>query len=280
MSAGARASTSGGGGDTRASAGGGGGDTGASASGDGDAGEAVTRLGGAGRVLVVAGCDPALPLLARPLARLDPPVELLWWPCSSTRALELLANGAVHAAGAHLRDERGGYNGGRARRVLGSLGGAVVGFAAWAEGLAVGSEARGGVGGLDDVARAGLRVVNREPGAEARAVLERERQRHGLSTGDLPGWDTVMGGHLQVAAAVAGGLADVGVTCEPAARVYGLGFVPLAAERFDLVVARDQVSAVEVRSLLAVLGGDELREQLAAIAGYDPSDCGTVVDTF
>lgn len=279
MSAGARASTSGGGGDTRASAGGGG-DTGASASGDGDAGEAVTRLGGAGRVLVVAGCDPALPLLARPLARLDPPVELLWWPCSSTRALELLANGAVHAAGAHLRDERGGYNGGRARRVLGSLGGAVVGFAAWAEGLAVGSEARGGVGGLDDVARAGLRVVNREPGAEARAVLERERQRHGLSTGDLSGWDTVMGGHLQVAAAVAGGLADVGVTCEPAARVYGLGFVPLAAERFDLVVARDQVSAVEVRSLLAVLGGDELREQLAAIAGYDPSDCGTVVDTF
>jgi molybdate-binding protein len=228
--------------------------------------------------VVVAGCDPALPLLAGPLARQDPPLGLLWWPCSSSRALELVESGAAHAAGAHLRDRNGGgYNTQQTREVLGAVGAAVVGFASWTEGLVVGS---GSIRDLTDVARLGLRVVNREPGAEAREVLDRERSRRGLAIEDLPGWNAVVGGHLQVAAAVASGLADAGVTCEPAARAYGLGFQPLTQERFDLVIPRALLATPEVRGLLAALGSDELRRQLAAIDGYDASSCGTVVDTF
>jgi putative molybdopterin biosynthesis protein len=228
--------------------------------------------------VVVAGCDPALPLLAAPLARQDPPMELLWWPCSSSRALELVEAGAVHAAGAHLRDRDGrSYNAQQTREVLGAVGAAVVGFASWSEGLAVGSRS---IRDLTDVARLGLRVVNREPGAEAREVLDRERSRRGLAVEDLPGWDAVVGGHLQVAAAVASGLAHAGVTCEPAARAYGLGFHPLAEERFDLVVPRSLLATPEVRGLLGALGSDELRRQLSAIDGYDASACGTVIDTF
>ncbi len=228
--------------------------------------------------VVVAGCDPALPLLAGPLARQDPPMGLLWWPCSSSRALELVEAGAAHAAGAHLRDRNGrGYNTQQTREVLGAVGAAVVGFASWTEGLAVGSRS---IRDLADVARLGLRVVNREPGAEAREVLDRERSRRGLAVEDLPGWNAVVGGHLQVAAAVASGLADAGVTCEPAARAYGLSFQPLAEERFDLVVPRSLLATREVRGLLGALGSEELRRQLSAIDGYDASACGTVVDTF
>ena len=228
--------------------------------------------------VVVAGCDPALPLLAGPLARQDPPMGLLWWPCSSSRALELVEAGAAHAAGAHLRDRDGrGYNTQQTRAVLGVVGAAVVGFASWSEGLALGSA---GIRDLGDVARFGLRVVNRETGAEAREVLDRERSRHGLSVEDLPGWDAVVGGHLQVASAIASGLASAGVTCEPAARAYGLDFQPLAEERFDLVVPRSLLATPEVRGLLGALGSDELHDQLCAIDGYDASSCGVVIDTF
>ena len=238
----------------------------------------VAVLAPAAPTVVVAGCDPALALLAGPLARQEPPMGLLWWPCSSSRALELVEAGAAHAAGAHLRDRNGrGYNTQQTREVLGAVGAAVVGFASWSEGLAVGSRS---IRDLTDVARLGLRVVNREPGAEAREVLDRERSRLGLAVEDLPGWDAVVGGHLQVAAAVASGLADAGVTCEPAARAYGLGFQLLAEERFDLVVPRSLLATPEVRGLLGALGSDELRRQLSAIDGYDPSACGTVVDTF
>lgn len=242
---------------------------------------AVTVLGRARPTVVVAGCDPALPLLAGPLARHEPPVDLLWWPCSSGRALELLRSGAVHAAGAHLRDPAGGgYNARRTRSALGDIGAAVIGFASWAEGLALSPGSAASVLSLADVARLGMRLVNREAGAEARAVLERECRRQGVAPGDLAGWDTVLGGHLQIAAALASGLADAGITCEPAARAYGLEFRSLADERFDLVVPRALLGTLEVRALLGALGSDELHRQLSAIDGYDPAACGTVLDSF
>ncbi|HEX8006710.1 MAG TPA: substrate-binding domain-containing protein, partial [Trebonia sp.] len=139
---------------------------------------AVRPIGPPRPTLVVAGCDPALPLLATPLGLLDPPVAFAWWPCGSGEALRLAAAGLVHAAGVHLRDAEGGYNTAAAGELPG--GAEVVGFTAWREGLVIKSELAGTVRGLGSVAARGLRIVNRELGAEARRVLDRERQRLGL----------------------------------------------------------------------------------------------------
>ena len=218
--------------------------------------------------LVVAGCDPALPLLATPLALLDPPVAFAWWPCGSAAALRLAGAGLVHAAGVHAPDPSG-KNG----QPL-PAGAAVVGFTAWREGIALRPGLRSAVAGLDDIARRRLRIVNREPGAEARRLLDAERQRLGLDPADLPGYDTQAAGHLQVASAVAAGLADAGVASEPAARAYGLAFVPLAEERFSLVIPAPHAASREVQALLKVLSSPWLLAQLASLPGYDAATCG------
>jgi putative molybdopterin biosynthesis protein len=218
--------------------------------------------------LVVAGCDPALPLLATPLALLDPPVAFAWWPCGSAAALRLAEQGLVHAAGVHTQGDSG-ENG----RPLPD-GAEVVGFTAWREGLVVRPELRSTVTGLGAVARHGLRIVNREPGAEARRLLDAERRRLGLDGSDLPGYETQAAGHLQVASAVASGLAAAGVASEPAARAYGLAFVPLAAERFSLVIPAAHVASREVQALLKVLTSPWLLAQLASLPGYDAATCG------
>ena len=62
---------------------------------------AVRPIGPPRPTVVVAGCDPALPLLETPLALLDPPLAFAWWPCGSGEALRLAAAGLVHAAGVH-----------------------------------------------------------------------------------------------------------------------------------------------------------------------------------
>ena len=148
----------------------------------------------------------------------------------------------------------------------------VVGFASWREGLMVRPGTR--VRGLDDVARQGLRLVNREPGAQARALLDRERLRFRLDPAELPGYDSRAAGHLQVAAAIVGGLADAGVSSEPAALAYGLDFIPLAAERFDLVLPAKHAASREVQGLLRVLTSPWLLAQLASLPGYDAGRCG------
>jgi putative molybdopterin biosynthesis protein len=232
----------------------------------------VRPIGPPRPTLVVAGCDPALPLLATPLGLLDPPVAFAWWPCGSSEALRLAAAGLVHAAGVHLRDAEGGYNATAASELPG--GAEVVGFTAWREGLVIRPELTGTVAGLDGIAKHQLRLVNREPGAEARRLLDRERERLGLDPAELPGYDTRAAGHLQVASAVAAGLADTGVASEPAARAYGLGFVPLADERFDLVLPGACLGSREVQGLLKVLTSPWLLAQLASLPGYDPAACG------
>ena len=252
----------------------------------------VRPIGPPRPTVVVAGCDPALPLLETPLALLDPPLAFAWWPCGSGEALRLAAAGLVHAAGVHRVGPAGpavpAVPAGSARPpgasspLAGSAdtadaadipGGAeVVGFASWREGLMVRPGTR--VRGLDDVARQGLRLVNREPGAQARSLLDRERLRFRLDPAELPGYDSRAAGHLQVAAAIVGGLADAGVSSEPAALAYGLDFIPLAAERFDLVLPAKHAASREVQGLLRVLTSPWLLAQLASLPGYDAGRCG------
>jgi len=229
--------------------------------------------------LIAAGCDPALPLLEVPLGLLDPPVAFTWWPCSSQEALQLAADGLVHVAGTHLRGPGSDYNITPAADLLPD-GGAVIGFCSWREGLLLRPELADQTSGIKDVAGSGLRLVNREPGAEARSLLDRTLADAGIDGSQLPGYHTRAAGHLDVAAAIAAGLADAGIASEPAARAYDLGFIPLAAERFDLVIPARQTSTREVQGLLKVLSSAWLLDQLASLPGYDPGRCGERIATL
>ncbi len=226
---------------------------------------AVRPIGPPRPTLVVAGCDPALPLLATPLALTDPPVAFAWWPCGSGEALRLAQAGLVHAAGVHAP-------GGNGQSL--PEGAEVVGFTAWREGLAVRADLKSAVTGLDSVARRRLRIVNREPGAEARRLLDAECRRLGVDGAELPGYGSQAAGHLQVASAIAAGLADAGVASEPAARAYGLAFVPLAEERFSLIIPAAHTASREVQALFKVLTSPWLLAQLASLPGYDAATCG------
>ncbi len=240
---------------------------------------AVRPLGPPRSTLVVAGCDPALPLLEVPLGLLDPPVALLWWQCGSHEALELAANGLVHAAGSHLRDQSGDYNIGQARQQF-RQGAEVVRFCSWREGLALRPELAPTTSGVADLAGAGLRLVNRQAGSEARLLLDRELARLGIKPEQLHGYDTKATGHIQVVSAISAGLADAGVASEPAALAFGLAFVPLATERFDIVIPHVHTGTREVQGLLRVLRSRWLHDQLASLPGYDATGCGEAIATL
>ena len=235
--------------------------------------DSVIPLGPPRPTLVVAGCDPALPLLEQPLSLLEPPVSFLWWPCTSQEALSLAKDGLVHVAGAHLRGSAGDYNTRAAADYL-PAGAEVIGFCSWREGLILRPELAGTIASVADVAAAGLRLVNREPGAEARRVLDRELTRYSIAAAGIAGYQTQATGHLEVAAAIAAGLADAGVASEPAALAFELAFVPLTQERFDLVVPAALAASREVQGLLRALSSPWLHDQLASLPGYSVTQCG------
>ncbi len=222
-------------------------------------GAASWRPGGP-RPLTVAGCDPALPLLRAALPPAQPAWELAWWSCGSAAALELLGSGLVHAAAVHQPAAARSSLPAQARF-------ARIGFASWAEGILRRPDATDG-GGLADLVSRGRRLVNREPGAEARALLDGELARDRIPSSEVVGYDSQVGGHLAVASAIAAGLADFGVATEPAALAFGLEFSPVTEEESVILVARDRLDSAELAALLSALGRAELRRQLAAVPGY------------
>jgi putative molybdopterin biosynthesis protein len=222
---------------------------------------------------------PALPLLKPPPGLLDPPVAFTCWPCGSEEALGLAARGLVHAAGGDLRNGTVAGGSGPAGDLL-RQGADVIGFCSRRVGLVIRPELAATIRSVADLRDTGLRVVNREPGAGARRVLDRQLAGHGIESGRLPGYETRASGHLQVAAVIAAGLADVGVATEPVALAYGLAFVRLASERFDLVIPAATGRSWEVQGLLKVLSSRWLMDQLGSIPGYDLSRCGKHLATL
>ena len=232
---------------------------------------------------LVAGCAPLLSTLDRAVGERFTTVRMRWIQASSERALQLLAAGTVHIAGIHLAgihliDQRAGDDNAAAVRArFGQQGALMVNLIAWRQGLVV---ARGNPLGLSatDLARPGLRVAWREPGASAHALLARTLARAGLSDNRPEAHqlgEILAGGHVEVARAIAAGAADVGVAIEAAAVAFGLDFIPLSEERFDLVVAApDDAVETPVRRILDVVDSPAFRVRAGAFAGYSTAYTG------
>lgn len=153
----------------------------------------------------------------------------------------------------------------------------IIGFAQRTQGLIV---ARGnplGLQTLADVARPGVRFVNRPLGTGTRVLLDDLLTQAGLGPGDLQGYERHEPSHTAVAQAVAAGAADVGMGIELAAHARGLGFVPLAQERYHLACLKSTLEQPATQALRDLLQTTAWQAQMAALPGYAPMHCGEVL---
>jgi putative molybdopterin biosynthesis protein len=222
--------------------------------------------------LLIAGCDPGMSLLAQHLG------DLVVAQATSQQALEWLKEGRVHVAGTHLRDSSSGeYNLPAIGRLFPKGAVKVVTFAIWEQGLVVQSGNPKNIRSAADLARKDVRIVNREKGAGSRALLDEKLREAGVPSARVIGYNRVALGHLPAALAVSLNQADCCIATRSAALAFGLGFVPLATERYDLVIRRAMVRLPAVHALLDVLNRAALRRKLELLAGYDTSHTGEII---
>lgn len=228
--------------------------------------------------LVVMGCAPALGLLAARLGSQPAGVRLSWIQGSSTRALEALRRREIHVAGLHLLDEKSGeYNAPVVRRQLPDRRVLLVNVARWEQGLVVAAGNPLRLRGALDLLRPKVRFVSREAGAGAHRLLERLLRDQGARWSDVRGHVLSVGGHLEVAQAIALGAADAGIAFRGAALAYGLDFLPLAEERFDLAIPHDLATDARVERMVDVLGSRAFRLELESAGGYQVGTAGQQV---
>jgi len=228
-----------------------------------------------GVLRVVASHAFALTALRDFLARRHIPVELSYR--GSTEALAALHHGDSEVAGLDVP--------------VGELEGKVLAaYAKWLnpptqvlahlverrQGIIVAAGNPHAITSLADLTRAGVRFVNRQPGSGTRLILDHLLSRDGVASRRIRGFDRIEYTHAAVAAFIASGMADAGLGVETAARQFHLGFVPLATERYFLVMRRDSLESPMISRLLAVMRSREFKAHLVQLQGLDSGRCGTI----
>ncbi len=223
---------------------------------------------------VIMGCAPALGLLADRLNARPGPGRFLSFVRGSTRALDALGRHQAHVAGVHLVDGRTGEaNVPDVRRHVHGRSVVLITLARWEAGLLVAPGNPRRIRGAGDLARPELRVALREAGSGARRLFDLEAARAGVAFPVAPAQAVHVTGHLEVAHAISIGAADLGIATRDAALAFGLDFISVAEERYDLVVPTEGLDDPRLVRLLDLMVAAPLRHEFASL-GYDIGSSG------
>jgi len=202
-------------------------------------------------------------------------------PAGSTKGFLSASSGLADIGGSHLLDpETGEYN----VPYIGRLGaeGRVYVVRGWLRdiGFIVRPGNPKGIGGFKDLLRRDVVFINRNRGSGTRTFIDLMLNKLSSEL-DIPynklvrgikGYLNEVKTHTGVAAAVADGRADVGVAVKHAAKLYGLEFIKLAEEKYDLVVSKESWSKPLIKQLIKILRSEAIRKIARAYEGYSLSE--------
>lgn len=194
----------------------------------------------------------------------------------SSAGLKRFSAGEALAVGLHLQGADDVYNV-EAVRTLAAISDLVLLQWAWRDqGLVVRRGNPLGLAGVEDLAAKAPRLVLRQPGSGAETLLEALLAKAGLPMDGLNIAGRAALTETDVAVAIADGGADCGLAIGAVARRFGLDFVPLHRERFDLALSRRSYFEPPLQRLFAFARTETFRQRADALGYYNVEDTGTV----
>jgi len=199
-------------------------------------------------------------------------VTLLSMPVGSLDGLVNLRQGLCQISGSHLLDKSGEYNTPFVRHLFPDRDVEIVTLAYRTQGLMLANGNPKNVKKISDVVKPSVRFVNRNAGSGTRLWLDRELSKQKIPTNKVNGYDQVVKTHTEAAALIATNKADVSLGLQAAAHLYGLDFIPLFEERYDLVLPRENETAL--LPLLDYIQTIDFRNALSSLTGYNTTHTG------
>ncbi len=228
-------------------------------------------------LLIVAGSnDPLLEKTLNLFNSLYPEHMAVFGNLGSLGGLRALRHHRCHIATSHLLQDGDDYNFDFADREL-EQSPAVVNFCRREQGILVAAGNPRGLQTVADLARPGVRIVNRPNTTGTRLLLDRELEQAGLHGPSIKGYHNEVARHLDVGLEIVGGRADAGPGIRAVAGLLGLDFIPLRWERYDLLVTKKRFFDPGVQLFLGLLPDKAFQDLAASLEGYDVRLSGKMV---
>ncbi len=230
-------------------------------------------------LLVIGSHDNTVDLLANALMGREDPLYIASSHVGSMGGLMALKSGSAMVAGSHLFDPATeDYNVPFLKKYLPDTEVVLVNLAIRHQGFIVAPGNPLGITGLADVIEKKARFVNRQRGAGTRILFDHALKQTGRWPEDVLGYDTEEFTHMALAANILTGTADCGLGIYAAAKALGLDFVPLARERYDLIIPRHFFDDPRIQTLCELVRQDTIKKQIEDLGGYETTLTGQIME--
>ena len=229
-------------------------------------------------LVCVGSHDNTLDLLANELMDQEEPITLASTHVGSLGGLQALKRGTAHLGGAHLFDpQTQDYNFPFFQKYMPGVQVQVVNLAIRHQGLIVPKGNPKKIAGIQDLVDSELVFINRQRGAGTRILFDDHLRQAGLSPDRISGYDHEEYTHMAVAVNVLSGTADCGMGIFAAAKALDLDFIPLARERYDLIIPTAHLEEDKVQTVLSLINAAHFQEKIKELGGYETSLTGQVM---
>jgi len=228
-------------------------------------------------LVAVGSHDPMLDELSELMRRKYGDISLVSAHVGSMGGLISVRRGEAHLAGTHLLDEKTGeYNTSFIKKFLPKGGVKLVECVKRTQGFIVQKGNPLSIAGVGDLIHSGVRYVNRQKGSGTRILLDYLCRESGVDSTIINGYGREEYTHTTVAGLIASGSADVGLGVFSAAKLYGLDFIPVCEEQYDLLIPDFAWEMPIMQKLIDVLKSEEFRQRLDELGGYRLENPGTI----
>ena len=232
------------------------------------------------KTLVVIGShDPLLDELGDMLHVANSDVYMSSSHVGSMGGIMAIRRGEAHAAGCHLLNtENGVYNISFMKKYFPKGGVKLVRCVGRQQGMMVAKGNPLNIQKFADIAKPGVRYVNRQRGSGTRILTDYLCKQENVDAAAVYGYDREELTHTSVAAQIVSCSADAGMGIYSAAKLYDLDFIPICIEEYDLIIPDHAWDTPMVRQLIATLKSDAFREKILSLGGYTVDDPGELIE--
>lgn len=228
------------------------------------------------RTLLISGShDLTLEVAADLLARKHPGTTIRVAPKGSLGGLTSLTRNEAHLATAHLIDPPTGlFNLPYIERLLPHIPVWIIAMVMREQGIYLAPGNPKGIQSPAHLAREDVTFVNRQRGAGTRLLLDLTLSEQGIDPSAIQGYNREVTTHMAAAVAVAEGATDAALGIRAAATALNLDFLPLAEERYDLIIPEKHYSTKGVKQFMEMVHSAEFKRRVEQLGGYNTEVTG------
>jgi putative molybdopterin biosynthesis protein len=131
--------------------------------------------------------------------------------------------------------------------------------------------------GFGDLAKRGVKIVNRQKGSGTRVLLDHHLTQLKIAPSGLKGYEREVYTHFEVGLSILSKEADAGVATIAVAKLLGLPFIPIARESFDMILEQRTFFHKGIQAFIETLNSREFRQRVERIGAYDFKESGKIL---